>query len=322
MLSWEALFGGWSEFLPKCVVAVCMTIACFRITDNRLRTSGFVVALTLCGVLLHCLFGLLADRMDDLHWQLAMGLGCSGMIGLLLLYIRQWLSRSPKDLHLEETGASRQQGSKQTKSAMQEARRLRRAGRNIQGPNLHWGEVAVLAATAIAFTVASFEDFDLRLQMDAASGIDGGLRLGMPKLHWVVVSLTWGLGLFYSIELTCLSSPLDFESAASRPVEWLRPFSLSTILFSLSMLVCISIFLAERRPDRTENVKDHLMPLVFALTWLLLSFVAWMIPTRLYRFMQQGEAKEWVSLALASWIAFLCLGLVAFLPAAWPWSWM
>ncbi|MFK7735782.1 MAG: hypothetical protein AB8B50_07135 [Pirellulaceae bacterium] len=331
MLNWEALFGGWGEFLPKCVVAVCTAIACFRMADNRLRSLGFLVSMTLCGLFLQAALWLVATKAGDFHWEIAMGLGSSGMLGLLVAYGRQWLSRSPTDLHREETISVSDPPATQSKSAKQEARRLRRAGRNVQGPAAHWGEVTVLAVIVTAFAVASFADLDLRLQasiagdgagMVAGKGPDGGLGLGMLKLHWVVVSLTWGLGLFYCVQLTILSSPSDFDSEASTPVNWLRSFSLSTLLFAVSMLVCVSIFFAERRPERIETVRDHLLPMVFAFTWLLLSFVAWMIPARLYRFLQQGQAKEWVSLTLAAWIAFLCLGLVAFLPSAWPWSWM
>lgn len=326
MLSWDALFGGWGEFLPKCVVAICTAIACFRMADNRVRTVGLLCSLAISGIVIQAALWLLVDVNDNRNWQVASALGVVGFVGLLLVYGRQWLQRSPKDMHLEETTSANDTAS-QSKPAQQEARRLRRAGRNAQGARPNWIEISALTIIGIAYAFASFVDLDTRLLSGAAGGADvtgtsGGLPLGMLKLHWAVVSMTWGIGLFYCVQLTSVSSPSDFDPGTESPVKWLRPFAFATILFVLSMVVCGSIFFAERRPERIETVRDQLMPMVFALTWLILSFVVWMIPARLYRFDLQGQAKEWVSLALAAWIAFLCLGLVAFLPSAWPWSWM
>jgi Kef-type K+ transport system membrane component KefB len=59
---------------------------------------------------------------------------------------------------------------------------------------------------------------------------------------------------------------------------------------------------------------------LFAISFLLIDLIAWIIPHRVATFQRTGKSHAWVSLTLAAWLAVLTLIVLMALPSNWPWE--
>jgi len=82
-------------------------------------------------------------------------------------------------------------------------------------------------------------------------------------------------------------------------------------------LACVLMrFGGERQAASVET----LMPLLFGLAMILIGYIVWMIPWRMSVFAKQQKIVGQVSLAMAAWLAVLCLSVASGLPGTWPWG--
>lgn len=121
-----------------------------------------------------------------------------------------------------------------------------------------------------------------------------------------------GIALAASVELT-----IGATGAVLLSLNWGRLAYMTTVF--LLMQLGISTFLIVLHPAG-ETLADSLTPIFFALGMVMVSYIVWAIPRQMVVLAAKGRMEGQASLAVAGWLAVICLLVVCGLPPAWPWT--
>lgn len=139
-------------------------------------------------------------------------------------------------------------------------------------------------------------------------------------------SVMWGIALAVGLELTFCAVPSDLAAGSSRPVGRLATLAmvLALAMLSVAIWVAANIVLGDgpRSGQAGTSLKAEfqLLSWIFAGTILLVQFVVWMVPYRLFRLKDGLRKSEWSTLALSAWLGCLALSVALALPTSWPWT--
>ena len=78
------------------------------------------------------------------------------------------------------------------------------------------------------------------------------------------------------------------------------------------------LILLKRRA--VESPLETATPFLFAFGMIIVGYIAWCIPRQMVALSKRQEMQGQVSLAIAAWLATLCLLIACGLPPAWPWN--
>ncbi|MEM8736702.1 MAG: hypothetical protein AAGG44_20900, partial [Planctomycetota bacterium] len=311
LMDGPSLFTGLNGMLPKLLFALVGSLVLLRFCDRRLSAIGPAALVAVASLV--TAIPVIIRSTGILAYSL-LGVGAAVMALVALLLIGRWSQLSPAQLQAEVEDSD---------ATSKQAKRARRRGiRNQQTrPPSRW-ESVLLAVGLLVFGVAAL------LPM-SAGGVDApgelsrvGLdlqRQWLPRLYGFTVVGIWSTTIFYMIQLTWLSSPDSFDKDREALVRWRVAMMTATLFFSLALLTCLAVFLRSSEMEPGAEMAEQVIPVVFALTWLVVSFIAWMIPARVSRFQREGRAEGWTSLTLAGWLACCCLAVLSALPEDWPW---
>ncbi len=141
--------------------------------------------------------------------------------------------------------------------------------------------------------------------------------IGVP-LQWLVVTHVIATSILLGATL-CAAMELTFGIApgALSLVNWQTMANLALGCCVAELLVG-AVLLA--RPIRdAQDLQAVLLSRLFAISVLVIYWIAWIIPRRVANFKRTGKATGWVSLTLAAWVCVLSLSVLAALPGDWPW---
>ncbi len=245
-----------------------------------------------------------ADRStgrSEVAWWLSTALG--GVA--LLAAVRLWLRTTPTQLHDEsrrQDPPRRKSGSTKTSRglAVGTAESMGRAG----------GVGLLSAALGVLLTSYALIAGDAALQNTSNP---------LPAIVHMLASVMMGaVVLVCSVELTFLSAPDALNPKDGNRVGWSTLARLALAFWIVEFLVCTAVIVSPLDPGNSVTQQGIIR--LFAFSLLILNWVAWMVPHRVAHFQKTGKATEWISLALAAWIAFIALAVACALPADWPWK--
>lgn len=296
-------------FLVKLALAIWVAIALINWIDRRATIVSMVVALYLCVAVLSA-YLVLQVSPDSLRYALGGSVmaGCVGCLISLRAWVRPNVASANAPQSAEDPGS------------------LSDATTHL----LFW--CAMVGATTLFISV-----YMAALQLQQADEVLDTRAL----LHSFCTSGMWGVSLAVAIELTILSTPADFKTevhtdptdhedqpgqeisspkrTSKTAANWSHAAWVALALLLVEVMLCGSLVLLPQ-----QNVGSPLVPQMFAwmfaMSVLVVQFVGWMIPHRLHNFQKAGEVKEWTTLMLSAWIAFLALAVTAALPVHWPWT--
>ncbi|MFN3192329.1 MAG: hypothetical protein ACE361_17595 [Aureliella sp.] len=311
LVSEAALVTGLNGMLPKLLFALAGSLVFLRFCDRRLASLG-PAALIAVGILVTAIPVLI--RSSGLLAYLILGTGAGAFAVLAILLTGRWSRLSPGDLQAE---------AEDRPASSKRAARSRRRGADSQETNpISSVEFGLLLVGLVGFGISA-------LMPVSAGGVEApgalasvGLdlqRQWLPRLYGFTVVGLWSVSIFYAVELTWLSSPESFDVERNDLVQWRPAMVVATGLFCLALLTCLAVFLRSSEMGTRAELAERVFPVVFALTWLVVSFIAWMIPARVSRFQRDGRAEGWTSLTLAGWLVCCCLAVLCALPEDWPW---
>lgn len=290
-----------SAWLAK--LALASWTACLLLRSADRRTLALPYAIGTCLICLAaCVFSVW--RIADLT---ARGLWC-GMVLVNLVYldllVRDWLAFHPRTAFEEAGGEG-------AKSAGASKRNGRKTGARKYPEwtmrleiGLAWMGI-LLAASAVTMTCMQDIVVPRRVWVISAG-------------HLLAAASMWGVAWNCGLQTTFISTPDRLAPEQGPRVGWPWIARLAMALFIVELLSCTAIFLGPKQTLPAE-FSDRVLPAIFALALMILNFVAWMIPHRIRQFQRAGRATEWVTLALAAWLAFLSFAIVCALPVDWPW---
>lgn len=147
------------------------------------------------------------------------------------------------------------------------------------------------------------------------------LTTELPPSAWLRVGAivqmfcsTWLLGVTaaISLELTLGAIGPGLLGLRWRVLVWV-----SSLLACAQLALCASLILALPNADSPQQA---ILPIVFAVVLMIVSYIAWSLPRRMAALARIGEMQGQASLAVAAWLAVICLAIECGLPSAWPWT--
>lgn len=121
-----------------------------------------------------------------------------------------------------------------------------------------------------------------------------------------------GIVLATSFELT-----IGATGATLLRLNW-RRLSRAASLCLLVQLAVSAIVITYRRDGATPV--ESLTPIFFALGMMIVSYIVWAIPRQMVALAARGPMQGQASLAVAGWLAVICLAVACGLPPTWPWN--
>ncbi len=147
----------------------------------------------------------------------------------------------------------------------------------------------------------------------------------LAMTHVVAVGILWGTTLASSLQLTFYTNQSNAPAESHEPKQGWPWRLLSGISFAalVAEIIVATVVVFSGGQQRLVDPAERIMPVVFGVTLILLGFLAWLVPYRADRLQRgipakQGAAQGWASLAMASWLAFLCFLVASLLPVSWP----
>lgn len=304
MLTTADLLAGMDSLQVRLLVSACSAVFVLQVLDGRRSTSSASVLLSVTGLSL-C-FG---------AWVSLSGVyisTCLAITGVALAYqswicLRRWAATSEREIH-EEAHPLEARKAKSAPKPGKLAKSGQASERSSSVPRLT--ESLVCYVTVVTSSVALF------LAGRSATGI--GLIAYVQHMHLIAAAMAAGVALACSIELTFLASPDALRPAMGHKVKWYAIAWFALLVFLVELVASAAILVAP--VDEQSDALAQLFPRVFALSLVIVNFVAWMVPQRVAGFQRAGEATQWTSLTLASWIGVLGLLVVNALPSNWPWG--
>ena len=99
-------------------------------------------------------------------------------------------------------------------------------------------------------------------------------------------------------------------------LRWTTIARWTTACWSVQLLLGVYIILSQQA---AETPMQTAAPFLFAFGMMIVGYIVWCIPRRMLSLATRGEMQGHVSLAVAAWLAVVCLVLACVLPPAWPW---
>ena len=305
MLSSEMMQAGFSAFLPKFTFALCLAICILRICDQRASALRCIMALSFLAALASALEGW---QETEISYAASWYTAAFFTVLHLVIMLRRWASIRPKQLHEEQTQSSKAQTKKDKRKQRAESRAKQTSTSLSSASPI---ELGMLLVAVLAAGYGLLQDWrEMRLTGDAST---------YAAMATISSTGLWAIAVVSAMELTFLSSPLNLSPPNGPRVSWTGIASFGLAAFVLCLMVSSLMLLRENGLDGNDRLIDQAMPKVFALTWMILGCIVWIVPHRVRSFQKSGVAKEWTTLALTSWIGLVCFSVIAVLPNNWPW---
>lgn len=128
----------------------------------------------------------------------------------------------------------------------------------------------------------------------------------------LVCAALLGIVLAASFELT-----IGATGAVLLGLNW-RGLARGASACMLVQLAISSIVILFHRDGAT--LVESLTPIFFALGMVIVGYIVWAIPRQILALAAKGQVKGQASLAIAGWLAAICLAIACGLPPAWPWT--
>lgn len=307
MLNDEAISAGIFALSNKAALALGIALILFNWTDRR--QSKLPLCLLTCLAAIICVgFNVYAASQFAIRCAFAVG---AGLLCLeLVLLLKSWVKVNPASVHDEQLPSS-----SESKASNREKRKraAKQTANQRSALNYLW-----LIAGCVALAIGLFWQY-AESTAEGMDQINDSMIQAYAAIQMLSACLMLGVSLFCAMQVTFLSSPDALEDPGATNVLWGRVAATAMLLLALALFLAFYIFL-NGKPLVGEEILNRILPTVFALTLVILYFVAWMVPYRIYGFQKSGKAKEWTSLALAAWLSVLCFALVCALPTSWPWQ--
>ena len=307
MLNDEAISAGILALSNKAALALGVALILFHWSDRR--QSKLPWCLLTCVAAIVCA-GFNIYSSSQLSIRIALAVGASLLSLELVFLLANWVKVNPASLHDEQ-----QPSSAEHKASNREKRKRAAQHETSQRSAINY---LWLFAGCVAFAIGLFWQYAARTA-EGMEQIKDSMIQAYAAVQMLSACVMWGVALFCAMQVTFLSSPDTLVDPKARNVLWGRVSATSMLLLVLALFLAFYIFL-NGKPLVGEDILNRILPTVFALTLVILYFVAWMVPYRIYGFQKSGKAKEWTSLALAAWLSVLCFALVCALPTSWPWQ--
>jgi hypothetical protein len=149
-----------------------------------------------------------------------------------------------------------------------------------------------------------------------AARLAGQLPFETLTLTTAVVQLLASAGLLGIVLAACLELTFGATGATLLGRNW-RPLARWSSLGLLLQLAASASVIISGREGAT--LVESLTPIFFALGMLVVGYIVWAIPRQMVALAAKGRMEGQASLALAGWLAAICLAVACGLPPAWPW---
>ncbi len=305
MLSSEMMQAGFSAFLPKFVFALCLATCMLRVCDRRASALQSIIALSFLATMASAFEGWQETEISSAaSWYTAAFFAALHLV----IVLRRWASIRPRQLHEEQKQGTNALTNKEKRKQKAELRGKQYSTPFASASPIELGMLFVAILSACYGLVQDWRE--MRLTGDA------GIYAAMAT---TANTGLWATAMVSALELTFLSSPLNLSPQKGPRVSWTGIASFGLTAFVLCLMVSSLMLLRENGLDRNDRLIDQAVPKVFALTWMILGCIVWIVPHRVRSFQKCGTAKEWTTLALTSWIGLVCFSIIAALPNNWPW---
>lgn len=305
MLSSEMMQAGFSAFLPKFTFALCLAMCMLRVCDQRVSALRSIMALSFLAALASAFEGWHETEISDAaSWYTAAFFAALHLV----IVLRRWASICPRQLHQEQKQGSKALTKKEKRKQRAESRGKQSSTSLASASPIELGMLFVAVLAAGYGLVQDWQE--MRLTGDAST---------YAAMATIASTGLWATAMVSALELTFLSSPLNLSPPNGPRVSWTVIASFGLTAFVVCLMVSSLMLLRENGLDRNDRLIDQAMPKVFALTWMILGCIVWIVPHRIRSFQKSGAAKEWTTLALTSWIGLVCFSIMAVLPNNWPW---
>lgn len=124
-------------------------------------------------------------------------------------------------------------------------------------------------------------------------------------------------GLFGSLLASTFELTFGAVGATLLQLNWRQLMRWTTVCFAVQMVIAAGIIAGVRVGDTPE---ESVAPVLYALGMSVLGYIVWCIPSRMLNLSRKGRVEGQVSLAMAGWLAVICLTIASLLPPVWPWS--
>jgi hypothetical protein len=121
-----------------------------------------------------------------------------------------------------------------------------------------------------------------------------------------------GIAIAVSLELT-----LGALGQGLLQLEWRAVARWASLCWAIQLALNLLVIFSGRA---SESPLEAAAPFLFAFGMMVVGFIAWSIPRRMVELARRGAVEGQVSLALAGWLAVICLTIACWLPPAWPWN--
>lgn len=314
MLTTAELMAGMDSLQVRLLLSACSAIFILRVLDGRSSTSS--TSMLISATALFLCYGV---------WLSSSGMvvtSCLVMVGLALVVegwicLRKWTGATEAESHEEAWLLDAGQGSRKSKN-QRLLKSTHVAPANTASPNTASLSTFASRPTEIWVCCLCVGVSALVLLLQGRTDTASGLIATLYTLHVLAAAVAGGVALACSIELTFFSSPDALRPATRRRVRWQAIAWVALLVFLAELGASAGILFAP--VDKEAGAMVQLFPRVFALSLMVVNFVAWMVPHRVAAFQRSGEATQWTSLTLASWLGVLGLLVVNTLPSNWPWD--
>lgn len=164
----------------------------------------------------------------------------------------------------------------------------------------------LLAASGLALSAVA-----IGLATDPQLPRDWLLRTAAP-VYLVSAAGLLGIAIAVSLELT-----LGALGAKLLELNWRTIRGWATLCWLPQVALNVLIVLSGQV---SESPLEAAAPFLFAFGMLVVGYIAWANPRRMVQLQQRGTVQGQASLAVAGWLAVLCLAIATGLPPAWPWA--
>lgn len=303
MLTKSVMAVGTFALLPKAALAALIALLLLRTVDRRLSTLPWAILFGLTGAATGFLcFWHTTEFWERLAWMAAASIATLHT----LASIRTWLTCTPDQLHVEAQRTNAVQPKKNAKP--KKAKFLRHSEPE---PKIGSGESIVCWAAAVSAIAGS-----LLINYRAFGDLQTTWLL---LLHQWLLGMACGVAGVVAVEITFLNAPHALSPNQGPRTHW-KPMAWTALIILLAeLLICCCIFFSDP-PDVGIAFPDLLLSRMFAISLMVVHWIAWMIPQRVAGFQaQKRPAAGWASLALSAWLVLLALTVVSALPTVWPW---
>jgi hypothetical protein len=288
-----ALWAGTTALTCKAAFAFWTAALLLKCFDRRKTALVWQLLLTIAAIA-GCSLGSVHATGPVTQWAWIASALVAGLSALQ--DIRQWTKTSPRETYEEvsQLDAASNKKNSASKSTRPQARKKPPA------VSLPWFDLIGLAIVAAAISISIQASMSPRAYA------------WYSVVHILAACVLWGVAIFSSIELTFGSGPSSLAA-----VSWSGAAFVALSCWIVES--CIAAVIVLSPIDNAADLQSVAMARLFAISILLIDFVAWIIPHRVAKFKRKGEASAWVSLTLAAWICAISLALLCALPSNWPW---